>query len=63
MLPVLTRVGSVALASRPNGVGKLNCGFWLLAYFAMYNAHFCPNVEGKIRMNIIHGYYDYIPWV
>ena len=29
-----------------------------LLYFAMYNVHFFAQIfEGKIRMQIIHGYY------
>ena len=35
----------------------------LVPYFAMYNACFFAQIfEGKIRMHIIHGYNDYIPW-
>ena len=35
-----------------------------LTYFGMYNTYFFAQIfEGKIRMNIIHGYNDYIPWV
>lgn len=33
-------------------------------YFAMYNVHFFVQIfEGKIRVHIVHGYNDYIPWV
>ena len=35
-----------------------------ILYFAVYNAHFLSQFfEGKIRMCIIHGCNDYIPWV
>ena len=30
----------------------------------MYNAHFFAQIfEGKIRVHLIYGYNDYIPWV
>ena len=35
-----------------------------LLYIAMHDVHFFAQIsEGKIRMRIIHGYNDYIPWV
>ena len=30
-------------------------------YFAVYNAHVCPDVWGKVRMHIMHGRHDCAP--
>ena len=33
-------------------------------YFAVYDVPFFAQIsEGKIRVHIIHGCYDYMPWV
>ena len=55
---VYITVVPLVLAYGMLGVGKT------YPYFARYNVPFFAQIfDGKIRMSIIHGYKDYIPWI